>query len=84
MPNGIDGIKSCDTMKKERAWLDGHGVAYGWHDYESEGIAKDKLKASAKAIDPEIIAGAASRSPRMKGRTCSTSRWRMSSTRVDE
>ncbi|MGE0185937.1 MAG: arsenate reductase, partial [Hyphomonadaceae bacterium] len=24
----IYGIKSCDTMKKARAWLDAHGVAY--------------------------------------------------------
>jgi len=41
----IYGIKNCDTMKKARAWLDGHGVAYDFHDYKSEGIAKDKLKA---------------------------------------
>jgi arsenate reductase len=40
----IYGIKNCDTMKKARAWLDGHGVAYGFHDYKSEGITKDKLK----------------------------------------
>jgi len=40
----IYGIKNCDTMKKARAWLDDHGVAYGFHDYKSEGIAKDKLK----------------------------------------
>jgi len=40
----IYGIKNCDTMKKARAWLDSHGVAYDFHDYKSEGIAKDKLK----------------------------------------
>ena len=40
----IYGIKNCDTMKKARAWLDGHGVAYGFHDYKTAGIAKDKLK----------------------------------------
>src|SRR5712675_1238257 len=40
----IYGIKNCDTMKKARAWLDGHGVAYGFHDYKTEGVAKDKLK----------------------------------------
>jgi arsenate reductase len=38
------GIKNCDTMKKARAWLDGHGVPYRFHDYKTEGIAKDKLK----------------------------------------
>src|SRR3977135_397539 len=31
-------------MKKARAWLDSHGVPYGFHDYKTEGIAKDKLK----------------------------------------
>ena len=28
----IYGIKNCDTMKKARAWLDDHGVAYDFHD----------------------------------------------------
>jgi Spx/MgsR family transcriptional regulator len=40
----IYGIKNCDTMKKARAWLDGHGIAYDFHDYKTAGIAKDKLK----------------------------------------
>jgi arsenate reductase len=40
----IYGIKNCDTMKKARAWLDGHGVAYDFHDYKTEGISKEKLK----------------------------------------
>jgi arsenate reductase (glutaredoxin) len=40
----VYGIKNCDTMKKARAWLDGHGVKYDFHDYKSEGVAKDKLK----------------------------------------
>src|SRR6267143_3974977 len=44
LPITIYGIKNCDTMKKARAWLDSHGVAYGFHDYKTEGIAKDKLK----------------------------------------
>ena len=40
----IYGIKNCDTMKKARGWLDGHGVAYGFHDYKTAGIARDTLK----------------------------------------
>jgi arsenate reductase len=44
MPFTIYGIKNCDTMKKARAWLDGHGVAYDFHDYKVDGIAKDLLK----------------------------------------
>jgi arsenate reductase (glutaredoxin) len=40
----IYGIKNCDTMKKARAWLDGHRVSYSFHDYKAEGISKEKLK----------------------------------------
>ena len=43
MPITIYGIKNCDTMKKARAWLDEHGVAYDFHDYKLAGIAKDRL-----------------------------------------
>ena len=32
------GIKNCDTMKKARTWLDGHGVQYEFHDYKASGI----------------------------------------------
>jgi glutaredoxin len=39
----IYGIKNCDTMKKARAWLDKHGVAYSFHDYKAEGIDKERL-----------------------------------------
>lgn len=34
----IHGIKNCDTMKKARAWLDAHGLAYHFHDYKTAGI----------------------------------------------
>jgi arsenate reductase len=34
----IYGIKSCDTMKKARTWLESHGVKYEFHDYKAAGI----------------------------------------------
>ncbi|WP_315806154.1 MULTISPECIES: ArsC family reductase [unclassified Bradyrhizobium] len=40
----IYGIKNCDTMKKARAWLDDHSVAYDFHDYKTAGIEKSRLK----------------------------------------
>ncbi|WEX77681.1 ArsC family reductase [Sinorhizobium numidicum] len=40
----IYGIKNCDTMKKARGWLDGRGVAYGFHDYKLEGIDRAHLE----------------------------------------
>jgi arsenate reductase len=33
----IYGIKACNTMKKAFTWLDGHGVAYEFHDYKKAG-----------------------------------------------
>jgi arsenate reductase len=39
----IYGIPNCDTMKKARAWLDGHGVAYAFHDYKKAGIDRTTL-----------------------------------------
>ncbi len=40
----IYGIKNCDTMKKARAWLDGRGTSYRFHDYKSEGIDRAHLE----------------------------------------
>jgi arsenate reductase len=51
----IYGIKNCDTMKKARGWLDARGIAYAFHDYKSEGIARTKLEAWAKEAGWEIL-----------------------------
>ncbi|HKX21937.1 MAG TPA: ArsC family reductase [Rhizorhapis sp.] len=32
------GIKNCDTIKKARAWLEGMGVPYVFHDYKAVGV----------------------------------------------
>src|ERR1700759_3076612 len=49
------GIKNGDTMKKARAWLDSHGVAYDFHDYKTAGIGKDKLKQWSDEVGWEIL-----------------------------
>ena len=51
----IYGIQNCETMKKARAWLDDHGVAYDFHDYKTAGIAKEKLKAWADELGWETL-----------------------------
>ena len=51
----IYGIKNCDTMKKARAWLDGRGVKYGFHDYKSVGIDKERLKAWSDELGWEVL-----------------------------
>ena len=51
----IYGIKNCDTMKKARAWLDSHGVSYGFHDYKTVGIEKDRLKQWSEVLGWEAL-----------------------------
>jgi arsenate reductase len=51
----IYGIKNCDTMKKGRAWLDAHKVAYAFHDYKTQGIDREKLEAWAHAVGWETL-----------------------------
>jgi arsenate reductase (glutaredoxin) len=41
MPATLYGFKSCDTVKKARAWLDAQGVDYDFFDYRA-----NKLDAS--------------------------------------
>ncbi|MDF2618046.1 MAG: arsenate reductase-like protein [Xanthobacteraceae bacterium] len=51
----IYGIKNCDTMKKARAWLDAHGVAYEFHDYKASGIDAAHLKEWAGKVGWEVL-----------------------------
>ncbi|TCR62620.1 arsenate reductase [Bosea sp. BK604] len=51
----IYGIKTCDTMKKARTWLDQHGVAYVFHDYKTEGVSKALLEGWCKEHGWEVI-----------------------------
>lgn len=37
------GITNCDTVKRARAWLDEHGVAYRFHDFKKEGVPEREL-----------------------------------------
>jgi arsenate reductase len=54
-PVTIFGISNCDTMKKARAWLDGHGVAYDFHDYKNAGIDRDRLAAWSRKVGWETL-----------------------------
>jgi Spx/MgsR family transcriptional regulator len=51
----IYGIKNCDTMKKARAWLDSHGVAYQFHDYKTAGIDRKRLEAWSQKLGWETL-----------------------------
>ncbi len=49
------GIKNCDTMKKARAWLDAHAVAYEFHDYKTAGIDRATLERWIGAVGWEVL-----------------------------
>ncbi len=40
----IYGIKTCDTMKKARSWLETQGISHAFHDYKAEGIDRASLE----------------------------------------
>jgi arsenate reductase (glutaredoxin) len=49
------GIKNCDTMKKARTWLDGHGVQYEFHDYKAAGIDAASLARWCAKVEWETL-----------------------------
>jgi arsenate reductase len=51
----IYGIKNCDTMKRARAWLDGHKVDYDFHDYKTAGIDRAMLEGWIKKVGWEVL-----------------------------
>src|SRR4051794_897125 len=51
----IYGIKNCDTMKKARAWLDAHGVAYVFHDYKTAGLERERLARWCRQVGWEAL-----------------------------
>jgi Spx/MgsR family transcriptional regulator len=51
----IYGIPNCDTMKKARTWLEGHGIAYAFHDYKKAGIDQAHLAAWSKKVGWEML-----------------------------
>lgn len=49
------GIPNCDTVKKARAYLDGRGVAFTFHDYKKAGVEAADLKRWAGQVGWEIL-----------------------------
>jgi Spx/MgsR family transcriptional regulator len=53
--NTLYGIPNCDTMKKARSWLDGHGIAYRFHDYKKAGLDEAVLRAWVEELGWEAL-----------------------------
>jgi len=47
------GIKTCDTVKKARKWLDQQQLAYRFHDYRNDGLDSQLLRHFASRLDWE-------------------------------
>ena len=51
----IYGIPNCDTIKKARAWLNEHNVAYDFHDYKKAGLDEALLRGWVNELGWETL-----------------------------
>ena len=56
----IYGIKTCDTVKKARNWLEGRGVEHRFVDYRAEGLDPKNLARWEAAVGWEKLLNKAS------------------------
>jgi Spx/MgsR family transcriptional regulator len=49
------GIPNCDTVKKARAWLDGHGHRYRFHDFKRDGLLEPLVRAWVAELGWEAL-----------------------------
>lgn len=55
------GIRSCDTVRRARRWLDGHGIAYTWHDLREDGLDAAQLQRWVDALGIDALLNRKSR-----------------------
>ena len=51
----VYGIKNCDTVKKATSWLTAHKIAFDFHDYKTQSISEDTLKAWCAQVGWEVL-----------------------------
>jgi arsenate reductase (glutaredoxin) len=49
------GIAHCDSVKKSRAWLDAHALAYQFHDFKKQGVPAEALDRWISALGWEAL-----------------------------
>ena len=49
------GIPNCDTVKRARAWLDDHALAYRFHDFKKDGVPESELDRWLRAPGWETV-----------------------------
>lgn len=56
----IYGLKTCDTTRAARKWLDAHAVAYTFHDVREDGLTKALVESWVKQLGWEKVLNKAS------------------------
>lgn len=51
----LHGIPNCDTVKKARTWLEGHGIAYDFRDYKKAPPGAQELAGWVDAVGWEPL-----------------------------
>ncbi|TPE53016.1 arsenate reductase [Amaricoccus solimangrovi] len=51
----LHGIKTCDTVRKARGWLDARGIAYRFRDYKTEPPGAAELAAWSDRLGWEAL-----------------------------
>jgi arsenate reductase (glutaredoxin) len=49
------GIKTCDTCRKARNWLEEESRAFDWHDLREDGLDQTTLKRWLAAVGPDVL-----------------------------
>lgn len=49
------GIPNCDTVKKARNWLEGHGVEHAFHNYRQDGLEAATLDGWVEKLGWEVL-----------------------------
>ena len=51
----VYGIVNCDSVKKARGWLSGHGFNYAFHDFKKQGVPPEQLKRWSQVLGWEQL-----------------------------
>ncbi|MBY6203736.1 Spx/MgsR family RNA polymerase-binding regulatory protein [Halomonas denitrificans] len=51
----VYGIRSCDTCRKARRWLDDRDLDHDWVDLREDGVTTADLRRWLKAVGPDAL-----------------------------
>lgn len=51
----VNGLKSCDTCRKARAWLSAEGIEHRFHDLRADGLEAGQALGWLKAVGAEKL-----------------------------